>query len=158
MFVVSFSAKKLKTVSLCLVIASVVVAFGAVGVINYDKTKPEEAAFSKAASNSDERLDFITQFGWVVDKSAEEVCEVLIPAEFDDVYTNYNNIQLAQGLDLEPYAGVRVKRWTYIVRNYPGYDDTDYIRINLLVHNGEVIGGDVCSVELQGFMHGFKKE
>ena len=31
------------------------------------------------------------------------------------------------------------------------------IRANLLVYDGVVIGGDVCSVALDGFMHGFER-
>ena len=34
----------------------------------------------------------------------------------------------------------------------------EYIKINVLVCDGKVIGGDVCSVKLDGFMHGFLKE
>lgn len=56
------------------------------------------------------------------------------------------------------YAAKRVKRWTYRVTNYPGYEDKSCIQATLLVYDGQVIGGDVCSVELEGFMHGFVKE
>ena len=57
---------------------------------------------------------------------------------------------------MQKYAGMKVKRWTYIVRNYPDtLPEDDYIRINILVSDGVVIGGDVCSVKLDGFMHGF---
>ena len=44
------------------------------------------------------------------------------------------------------------------MKNYPGYENKDgVIRANILVYDGRVIGGDVCSVELDGFMHGFEK-
>ena len=46
---------------------------------------------------------------------------------------NYNQIQIQQGFNLEKYAGQRVKRWTYIVRNYPETSpEDDYIRINIM--------------------------
>ena len=76
-----------------------------------------------------------------------------IPKEFDDVFTNYNAIQKTQGCNLEKYAGKRCKRYTYVVTNYPG--QTDNVRANILVYKDKVIGGDVCSLELGGFMHGF---
>ena len=89
------------------------------------------------------------------DEEPVEVCEVIIPAEFDETYTKYNEIQKGQGFDLSAYAGMRVKRWTYSVKNYTGYENQNCIRINMLVYEGLVIGGDVCSIELNGFMHGF---
>lgn len=108
------------------------------------------------ASDESERIAFLAQFGWTVQEDPYEVRELIIPEEFNDVYTNYNEIQKEQGFDLEQYQGVRVKRWTYVVTNYPGYESTEVIHANLLVLDGKVIGGDIGSVELDGFMHGFK--
>ena len=89
----------------------------------------------------------------------KEIKTFFIPETFDDVYNNYNQIQTEQGFNLEKYAGQRVKRWTYVIRNYPDTSPTDdFIRINILVSDDIVIGGDVCSVKLDGFMHGFSKE
>ncbi|MBR2893486.1 MAG: DUF4830 domain-containing protein, partial [Clostridia bacterium] len=46
--------------------------------------------------------------------------------------------------------------WSYEIKNYPGYENTDgVIRGNILVYDGIVIGGDICSIELDGFMAGF---
>ena len=39
------------------------------------------------------------------------------------------------------------------IENYPG--QAEGVRANILVYKNKVIGGDVCSVELDGFMHGF---
>ena len=72
-------------------------------------------------------------------------------------YAKDNDIQLSQGVDLTAFKGVRVKRWTYSVKNYAGYESKDCVRINLLIAEGKVIGGDVCSTEIDGFMHGFQK-
>ena len=70
--------------------------------------------------------------------------------------TKYNEIQKAQNLDLTPYAGKRAKRWTYNIKNYPGYEgDSGTVQANILVYEGAVIGGDICSTELDGFMQGF---
>ena len=81
---------------------------------------------------------------------------MIIPAEFDRGYEKYNEIQKAQNLDLMPYAGKRAKRWTYSIKNYPGYEGADgTVQANILVYEGAVIGGDVCSTELDGFMQGF---
>ena len=159
MFVISLSSKKFKKVSLpllCFVFAvSAVVLFRC--FTTTDKETSEVKSVGKNITDSSQILTFISTFGWEVDEEPDEVREVIIPAEFDDVYNNYNAIQLKQGYDLQKYAGERVKRWTYTIKNYPEYVDQECIKINILVYKGEVIGGDVCSVRLDGFMHGFSK-
>jgi len=102
---------------------------------------------------NEERLDFIRSFGWEVEEEPIEVMEVIIPKEFDAVYQEYNSIQRRQGYDLERHAGRRVKRYTYVVTNYPGQPED--VRINLLIRDNRIIGGDVCSLLQDGFIHGF---
>lgn len=113
------------------------------------------------AGNEEERIAFLSQYGWDVAEDPIKVEEILIPNEFDDVYTKYNEIQVQQGFDLSAYKGCRAKRWTYTILNYPGeggVQPTDgSIRANLIVYDGSVIGGDVSSVALDGFMHGFER-
>lgn len=108
------------------------------------------------AKTNEQRLSFLSSFGWQVEPEAEEVLEVMIPKELDETYNSYNTIQKAQGCDLTKYAGKRCKRYTYVITNYPEHPEN--IRANLVVYGGKIIGGDVCSVELDGFMHGFAPE
>ena len=155
MFVYSIKSKQIK---LFLLIAFVVVTVISLFILSQESTDVDNAdKASIKASTASERLSFISQFGWEVDEDPVEVCEVVIPTEFDETYIQYNEIQLKQGFDLQTYSGMRVKRWTYSVKNYPGHENKNYIRINLLVYEGLVVGGDVCSIELDGFMHGFEK-
>lgn len=161
MFVVSVSKNKIKkiVIGIFVVLAVALLVFYVVNKLQNRQVTEVDAAFSTVASDSEDRLRFISNFGWEVDKDPIEVREVVIPEEFDDVYKNYNEIQLSQGFDLTNYAGRRVKRWTYVIRNYPETSpEDDFIRINILVYDGNVIGGDVCSIKLDGFMHGFNKE
>ncbi len=155
MFVYSIKSKQIK---LFLLVAFAVVTAISLFVLTNESTDVDNSnKASIRASTADERLTFISQFGWEVDEDPVEVCEVIIPTEFDETYTQYNEIQLNQGFDLKAYSGMRVKRWTYSVKNYPGHENKNYIRINILVYEGVVVGGDVCSIELDGFMHGFEK-
>ena len=155
MFVYSIKSRQIK---LFLLIAFVVVTAISLFVLSRESTDVANNDKSNIkASTESERLSFISQFGWEVDEDPIEVCEVIIPTEFDETYTQYNEIQTKQGFDLKNYSGMRVKRWTYSVKNYPGYENKNYIRINVLVYEGLVIGGDVSSIELEGFMHGFEK-
>lgn len=101
----------------------------------------------------EQRLAFISQYGWEVNSEPVEVLEVLIPQEFDEVFTKYNYIQKQQGFDLLKLRGKRCKRYTYQITNYPG--GIANVRINLLIYKDKIIGGDVSTVSLDGFMHGF---
>lgn len=154
MFVYSVKSSKLKGVALVVVIA---LAIGAlVYLAGGDKPATSEGGISLKAGTAEERIAFLSQFGWEIDEEPLEVMEVIIPAEFDETYTAYNEMQKEHSLDLEPYRGKRCKRWTFAVSNYPGYESkAGLVQANLLVLDGVVIGGDVCSVELGGFMQGF---
>ena len=112
--------------------------------IRYDKVK-----------SADDAAKFLSQFGWVVDAGSVETREVTIPREFDKVFAGYNELQKSQGLDLSKYKKKAVTRYTFTVTNYDGYEGTVYA--NVLVYRGRVIGGDICSADVNGFIHGFKK-
>lgn len=110
--------------------------------------------FEKIKSN-DDRIDFLKQFGWEVDPQAISEKQVMIPSEFDKIFLEYNEIQRRQGLDLSAFKKKSVMRYTYSVKNYPGYEGE--VHVNLLVYKNTVIGGDVCSADVNGFVHGFEK-
>lgn len=163
MFIFSVRSPKFKKIAAVLaVILACVILFcafrGCMAPSEDECSSGKEASIDMAAADAAGRLKFIKNLGWTVDEKSAEVCEVLIPAEFDEVYSEYNKIQTAQGTDLAPYAGEKVKKWTYDVTNYDGYAaDSGCIKLNLLILDGKVIGGDVCSVELDGFMQSFYK-
>ena len=68
----------------------------------------------------------------------------------------YNEIQRRQGLDLSAYKKKSVMRYTYAVKNYPDYDGE--VLVNILVYKNTVIGGDVCSADVSGFVHGLERK
>ena len=121
------------------------------------KPVANDGSISYIAKNASDCISFLSQFGWSVNEEPVEVREVIIPSEFNDTYTAYNVIQKNQGLDLEPYKGFRAKKWIFEVKNYPDYPaDCGYIRATLLVYDGAVIGGDISSIEQNGFIQGFE--
>lgn len=157
MFYVSVKSSSLKTVALIAAVA-IFATIGGVYAVKKSKSAPVASmnGIVYKAGTAEERLSFLSQFGWEVEEEPAEVKEVVIPEEFDDVYNQYNVIQKEQKLDLEKYKGARVKCWSYNVKNYPGYENSDgVIRANMLVLDGVVIGGDISSTELSGFMHTF---
>ena len=108
-----------------------------------------------AGETNGERLAFLAGYGWEAEEEPVEMREVLIPAEFDDVYLRYNEVQRAQGMDLAPYAGKTCSQWIYRVTNYPSEEE---VRAALLVLDGKIIGGDLSSTALGGFLCGFGGE
>ncbi len=112
-----------------------------------------DVQYSLSAGDAEGRIAFLQQFGWQVEEEPVSVEEIVIPTEFSDVYEAYNALQLEQGLDLKRYAGKTCKRWVYQVLNYPR--DGQQVLATLLIYHGSVIGGDISSANLNGFMTGF---
>ena len=155
MFVYSVQSKHIKALALGVFVVFTVISLMVLS--RESKMTSNDGSLNLKASTHEDRMNFVSQFGWELEEEPIEIKEIMIPTEFDDTYTAYNQIQKEQGFDLLEYAGERAKRWTYIVKNYEGYENKECIHVNILVHDGIVIGGDVCSVELDGFMHGFSK-
>lgn len=111
--------------------------------------------FFASGAENEKNIQFLNECGWQVDKNCIEAAEIIIPNPFDNVYENYNKMQKASGFDLEPYKGKKGIRYTYIVTNYP-IKINEEVRANVICINGNPIGGDICTVSLNGFMHGLK--
>lgn len=153
MFVYSVKTKQLKVLALVVFVIITVVCLFILSKDSSQLTSSSNKMVLKATTHED-RMSFISQLGWEIDEASVEVCEVILPSEPDNVFSSYNEIQKTQGYDLTKYMGKRVKRWTYTVKNYPNYENTELVHINLLVYDDKIIGGDICSVELNGFMYG----
>ena len=102
-----------------------------------------------AITNAD-RLSFIKDLGYTVINNEPCVKDVNIPEVFLDVYKRYNQIQQAAGYDLSLYNGCAVKIYTYNIDTPNDY--TGECVVNLIVYKNRVIGGDISSTALGGFM------
>ncbi len=160
MFLVSLKSLKGKFI---LLLAAVVAAIIVCVIVARGNTSGDSESISQvnalnySALTSANQLEFINSLGYTVKTEPDAVNEITIPSEFDSVYTQYNEIQQEAGLDLTPYKGCTAKKWTYTITNYPEYKNQDCIKINLIIYAGRIIGGDICSVELDGFMTGLIK-
>lgn len=164
MFIYSFKASTLKflgIISITLVALIAIIVFVPVyaegaGAISTGAVSSGEATvrYDKVKSAAD-AVNFLSQFGWTVDGGNPESASVTIPAEFDKVFAAYNEIQRAQGLDLSKYKKKELTRYTFEVTNYDGYEGR--VLANVLVYRGKVVGGDICSADVSGFVHGFEK-
>ena len=87
-----------------------------------------------------ERVEMLNKCGLIVEPDPESR-EVEIPAEFNDSYNEYNELQKSQGFDLLPYSGKKVTIYTYKILNYP--DLPENVVVNLLFDDHLMIGADI---------------
>lgn len=99
--------------------------------------------------NDAQRRTYISSLGYTVSEEEPETAEITVPQEFSDVYTQYNELQLQAGFDLKAFKGRQATRYSYFLTDY---DAEQYVVANLIVCEGKVIGGDISSRRLDGFM------
>ncbi len=158
MFICTLKANNIKffaiLLSAVLLLCTVVVFSSGTGV----RTTAAVAAsnskitFEKVKTNED-RIGFLKQFGWETSGEPVEEVTMKIPSEFDKIMNSYNEIQKNQGLDLSKYKNKEVTRYTYEIINYPDYDGK--VWANIIVCKNRVVGGDICSADVSGFIRGF---
>ncbi len=107
-------------------------------------------AFSSMKNN--ENIEFLKSYGWEVKENPIEKVNIKIPDTFDDVYSNYNALQLEAGLDLSAFKGKPAIRYTYEVTNYPENIDQQ-VRANIILVDNTPVAGDIMTTHLSGFMH-----
>ena len=110
------------------------------------------AAAPKKVKTNEDRIAYLESFGWKVVSQPLAVEELLIPEQFDETYTEYLDLQKSQGFDLTQYCGKRAKRCTYEITNYPTGEGS--VQASILIYKNQVIGGEVLSARLDGFIHG----
>ena len=158
MFVYSMRASTLKFFGVvCVALVALITLIAFVPTYEADASASETVSYNYEKIKSDDDVEkFLSQFGWQVGAEPQETAEVTIPEAFDKIFAAYNEIQKRQGLDLSNYKRKNVKRYTYLVENYPDYEGKVYA--NVLVYRGKVIGGDICSADVEGFIHGFENK
>ena len=137
----------------------VMAALVIIGIVLLLGTRSQAAATGGKTSTSGVksekgRVAYLENCGWKVESPAIKEETILIPKSFSPVFEEYNNLQKQQGFDLSRYSGKEVKLYTYkIVNSKLG----ENVLASLYVYNGCVIGGDVHSTALDGFMVSLKQ-
>ena len=162
MFIYSLRASTVKLVGIVCVALTVLITLIAFvptyAVSSQTGATPEDTEVSYSydkVKSAEDAVSFLSQFGWQVSAEPVECKRVTIPSEFDKIFAAYNELQKEQGLNLSKYKNKEVTRYTFAVTNYPDYQGTVYA--NVLVYRNRVIGGDICSADVSGFVHGFEK-
>lgn len=119
---------------------------------------PSQAAAASASPSprgvktNQDRVSYLQGYGWELKEEPLATEELLIPKEMDASYDDYLTLQSDQGFNLSKYAGKRVKRYSYEITNYPTGETG--VLANLLIYKNTVVGGEVLSPRLDGFLHG----
>ena len=71
--------------------------------------------------------------------------EIVIPAEWDEVYTGYASLQQAQGFNLDKLRGKTVTEYTYHITNYP---EKDEVAAHILVYKDRIVGADISEIDV----------
>lgn len=155
MFVATIKFSK-KTAVFIVVIAALLLIGTVLLAGAHSKASRLEAAGEKLITTVHSEKDmvkYLAQYGWEVNFPALSKETAVIPRQFSDVFTAYNELQKKQGFDLSELCGLEVEVYTYKVNNYPNEEN---VIAQLFVRNGCVVGGDIHSSELDGFMQGIK--
>jgi len=147
------SIKKLKK-AIFIVMTAVIV--GVATLIFFSFENKNQQLSEQIYTDNYSKISFLNLCGWKVEENPIEEQEIIIPEKFNETFKQYNELQKLQGYDLSRYKGKQAVKYTYEVTNYPNYMEN--IRAVLLVIDGKIIGGDIHSAELNGFMTGLNDE
>lgn len=131
-----------------------IVAVIAIVIVLLSGGNDAPASSVTSVANNDDRVNFLSGFGWDVTTSPVESSQVLIPEKASEVFDRYNALQKSQGYDLTNYAGDTVMRYVYKINNYPGA--TEPVYATLLISKNQIIGGDVTDTAARGAIRSFK--
>lgn len=119
-------------------------------IFQYDENRKVQDVFLC----SENVISFLEYYGWKVDSESEETSNMVLPSVQNDVFNDYNKLQISQGFDLIPYMGKEVKKYTYLLNENPYKDKYDTIYATVLTYKDKIIGADIYSPSLDGFIRG----
>lgn len=151
MFVFSFKASKVKLIAIVCVCA--IAAIGILSLLpeagyslNVNKLDISKQLEKIDVKKADGRLRYLSALGYNVKSEPVSSTSDKLPKVFDAVTERYNNLQRAQGFDLEKYAGKKLSGYTYEVSSLP--DGTklgnDTYLATLIVYKSKVVAADLC--------------
>ena len=111
---------------------------------------PAWSLFNKGIPGGEEnqRIEFLQRYGWEAEVPPISEEEIVIPTEWDEVYTGYASLQQAQGFNLDKLRGKTVMEYTYHITNYP---EKDEVAAHILVYKDRIVGADISEMEQGGF-------
>ena len=121
----------------------------AVLIVLMGRTPEEPKTPLPQLTTNEERVVYLQSLGWTVEPEPIETLQFLLPAELEEPYRSYNELQLSQGFDLTRCCGKQIARYTYAVTNYP--DRAEGVQANLYICEEYPAAGDICASGTNGF-------
>lgn len=133
------SYKKVIAVAACgVLVLLAVVVFKAQGETLQDNATCDElGSYSLVADTKADEISFLNQLGLKPIADSRQSESIVIPAQFNKAYEDYNILQKKAGLDLYAYKGENAEKITYSLEN--PYDECNLVVI--IVCRDRVIGG-----------------
>lgn len=107
-------------------------------------TCDELGTYTLTGGDTKDQIDFLNKFKITADPKSKKTRNVTIPAEFNEVYNEYNKLQNAIGLDLVGFKGKTAQEVTYEITN------GQYKFAVLLICDSRVIGAHLTNGEYGG--------
>ena len=122
--------------TVCVILAAIIAA-----ILFFVGGSGENAAesISLRVTNNGERMEYIASKGFKTAGEPSLVEEILLPEEFDEILSEYNELIKKSGFDLSPYYGKTVKKYVYPVA------EKEETFVTLFVFEEKIIGADVAS-------------
>ena len=140
MFFRVFSRRRLTAVFTTLLLAVILLC-----TVALRAATPAAQSGTKNGVDPAARILFLKDLGYEVDEiEAEESKNITVPQSFNQVYSNYNNLQKRAGLDLTPYRGRGAVLYTYKIKDAQRND----VYAHLIVLNNKIIGGDITAISV----------
>lgn len=134
-----FRTKKMRSGKWVFLIMALVI-LGGLALLVYSAKDEAELDKMYTFEGNAQRVGFLNKNGLIVEP--DPVTEdIVIPAEFNGSYNEYNELQKSQGFDLLPYAGQEVTKYTYNILNYPDYPEN--VVVNLIFDDHRLIAADI---------------
>ena len=94
------------------------------------------------AGHAADPVAYVQSFGYTVDTPWVALQELAVPSAEDPAFAAYNAVLQEVGYDLTPYAGQRIKRYTYAVQNHPTDPNA---QAHVYVYKERVIAGEMVT-------------
>lgn len=104
-------------------------------------------AEERGMTSEADRHWYLEKMGRRAAEQPMSVQEIQLPQSFPPVLEEYNRLQLQQGFDLSRYAGKGITVYTYEISG-----TSPLLFVSLYQYKGRIVGGDVHSAALNGYM------
>ncbi len=134
------------------ILISLFCVFTIILILQYDShTKPVSSII-----NEESVISFLQSNNIEIDVTGMNVSYIVLSDENGEVFYNYNEMQKQNGFDLSPFVGKKIQKYSGPVIKCPDCENVEGVYATVLTYEDKIIGADIYSVSVNGFMRGVK--